>query len=488
MTPQKPVQNATWHAGPTPAEVACIPAALKACPQWVLWRGGDKVQPQTGEVKLNKVPINPQTLHNADTTDPLTWGTFEACLAALPVALEEWEQDDPAAFRGGGLGFVFSDADPYTGIDLDSCVDPDSGQLAPWAQAHVAALASYTERSPTDTGLHVLVEGVLPPRGRKKDHVEMYSYARFFTMTGRHLAHTPPTIQARQEALTTLHTAIFGPQPAPGQAHHLVSITLEDTALLTKAGAAKNGAKFTRLWAGEGTGYASPSNADMALCCQLAFWTQDPAQLDRLFRQSGLLRPKWDEQRGAQTYGARTVQEALARQVEHYRPYADGQHGNGHLAGPEPTDPQACPALPDYARTNEEPAAEASLFLDDYIALSTTWAPRAYSGFHEAVALFLLATIAARRIKLVFGPRGVYTGLYIALAARTTLYTKSTTVDIGLGLLDAAGLSWLLADDDSTPQAFLRSLSLYVPSNYADMPPEEQEHTRRQLAFTAQRG
>ena len=117
-----------------------------------------------------------------------------------------------------------------------------------------------------------------------------------------------------------------------------------------------------------------------------------------------------------------------------------------------------------------------------------TWAPRAYDGFHEAVALFLLSTIAARRIKLQFGPRGVYTSLYIALAARTTVYTKSTTADIGLALLDAAGLSWLLADDDSTPQAFLRSLSRYVPSNYADMPPEEQEHIRRQLAFTAQRG
>jgi hypothetical protein len=164
------------------------------------------------------------------------------------------------------------------------------------------------------------------------------------------------------------------------------------------------------------------------------------------------------------------------------------QQRNGQTPGPEPTDPFACPELPAYARTQDAWAAEASLFLDDYITLSTMWAPRAYAGFHEAVALFLLSTIAARRVKLVFGPRGVYTSLYIALCARTTIYTKSTTADIGLALLEAAGLSWLLADDDSTPQAFLRSLTRYIPSNYADLPRDEQAHLHQQLAFTAQRG
>jgi hypothetical protein len=161
---------------------------------------------------------------------------------------------------------------------------------------------------------------------------------------------------------------------------------------------------------------------------------------------------------------------------------------NGQTPGPEPTDPFAFPALPDSARTNDAWADGASLFLDDYIKISRKWAPRAYEGFHEAVGLFLLSMIAARRVKILFGPRGVYTSLYIALAARTTLYTKSTAVDIGLALLDAAGLSWLLADDESTPQAFLRSLTRYVPSNYDDLPPEEQDSLTLKLAFSAQTG
>src|SRR4029434_2776563 len=100
---------------------------------------------------------------------------------------------------------------------------------------------------------------------------------------------------------------------------------------------------------------------------------------------------------------------------------------------------------------------------------------RAYAVFHEAAALFGLSTTAARRVKIEFGPHGVYTSLYMALAACTSLFTKTTAVDIALALLRAAGLQALLADDDATPQAFLRSLTLHIPPEYAELPPEVQE-------------
>jgi hypothetical protein len=477
------------YSDPSAADLDHIPSGLTVLPQWILWRGADRVNQQTGEVKLSKVPINPQTLAHADTTDPRTWGTLRHCVTALPCALEEWAQEAGPQYRGGGLGFVFTETDPYCGIDLDGCVSPDTGTIAPWAQTHVDALRSYTEVTPSGTGLHILVQGTLPPQGRKKGQVEMYTYARFFTMTGWHVAGTPKAIADRAEALLAFHRTIFG-DTRPGQDHAAPSVvTLEDTALLGKARAAKNSAKFIRLWDGDTSlHHDDDSSADMALCCQLAFWSQSAEQVDRLFRQSGLMRDKWDERRGAQTYGARTIAEALARQTDHYRAFDASAPGNGRQPGPEPTDPYTCPALPTYAATDDASATEASLFLDDYITISAKWAPRAYGGFHEAVALFLLSTVAARRIKLLLGPRGVYTSLYIAMAARTTVWTKSTTADIGMEFLDAAGLSWLLADDDSTPQAFLRSLSLYVPTNYADLPPEEQAITQHQLAFAGQRG
>jgi putative DNA primase/helicase len=308
----------TLYRGPTAADLDQIPAALLTLNQWVLWRGTDRVNQQTGEVKLSKIPICPQTLHNADSTDPQTWGTLRQCVAALPCALEEWDHEAGPASRGGGIGFVLTEMDPYCGIDLDGCVHPDTGTIAAWAQDHMDSLESYTEVTPSGTGLHILVQGTLPPHGRKKGQVETYDYARFFTVTGWRVPGTPKAIEDRHDALQHFHRTIFG-EARPAQDHgHGGVVTLEDTALLTKARATKNGARFAALFAGNWTGYTSQSEADMSLCVRLAFWSQSPAQIDRLFRGSGLMREKWDETRGAQTYGARTIAEALARQTEHY--------------------------------------------------------------------------------------------------------------------------------------------------------------------------
>jgi putative DNA primase/helicase len=90
--------------------------------------------------------------------------------------------------------------------------------------------------------------------------------------------------------------------------------------LIEKALNARNGGKFARLWSGDIRGYSSHSEPDAALCELLAFWTQDPAQIDRLFRRSALMRDKWDEQRGEYSYGARTITFALAQQQEHWQP------------------------------------------------------------------------------------------------------------------------------------------------------------------------
>jgi Protein of unknown function (DUF3987) len=547
--------NLDLYRGPTGTNLDEIPDALKAWDQWILWRGQDRIDAHTGEVKFNKIPIDPQALTATDITDPLSWGTFDYCIAALPAALEAWEYDNPGAFRGGGLGFVLTPDDPYTGADFDHCVDATTGIIADWAQRHIDALNTYTEVTPSGTGLRAFLLGTLPSFGRKKGHVEMYTDLRFLTVTGWRLDTHPSTIEARQPQINALWASLFGAQvgqsvwihdaagsitnvdgkpwvierlaaTAEGEPYAFFRETatgiplvqcvvappelpagplvqVDDALIQAKALAAKNGPKVSALGLGhwQQQGYDSPSQADLALCMLLAFWTRDAAQIDRLFRTTQLMRPKWDERRGAQTYGARTIREALARQHEAYAwpvhlvttpPWTLQGEGyarrNGHVPGPEPTDPYACPALPAYASIQEARAQDASRFLNDYIDLSRTWAPRAYDGFHEAVAVFLLATIAAHRIKLLFGPRGGYTSLYIALAARTTMYTKSTAADIGLALLDAAELSWLLADDDATPQAFLRSLSLYVPSDYADAAPEEQERIRRQLAFSGQRG
>jgi hypothetical protein len=162
------------------------------------------------------------------------------------------------------------------------------------------------------------------------------------------------------------------------------------------------------------------------------------------------------------------------------------QRRNGHTPGPEPPDPYACPELPRSAGIDTHAAADASLFLNDYIAFSMKWAPRAYQGFHETVALFVLATLAARRIKIAFGA-GQYTSLYLALAGRTGLFTKTTAADIGVALLRRVA-PYLLAADDSTPQALIRAMAGVVHPSYADMDDLKQRTEQRRLAFAAQRG
>jgi putative DNA primase/helicase len=142
-------------------KVEGIPEELRVRPQWVVWKAvGDKP---------DKVPYSARSGRRASSTDLLTWSTFQE-------ALEAYENGDFA-----GLGFVFSSADPYTGIDIDRCVD-DDGKIALWALEIVRYFNSYTELSASGSGLHIIVRGEVP--NRRKGDVEVYSSKRFFTVTG----------------------------------------------------------------------------------------------------------------------------------------------------------------------------------------------------------------------------------------------------------------------------------------------------------------
>jgi hypothetical protein len=125
--------------------------------------------------------------------------------------------------------------------------------------------------------------------------------------------------------------------------------------------------------------------------------------------------------------------------------------------------------------------------LDLYVDFSRRWSPRAYEGFHEACGLWLLSTVAARRVLLHLGkPR--YTPLFIALAARTSLYAKSTTAEIALEVLRVAELDWLLAADEATPQKFIQDLTPRLPEGFADLPEPQRAPITLRLGFAGQRG
>jgi len=310
-------------------EPAAIPERLRDREQWICWRE------ETRDGKPTKVPIEPGSDEFASTTDAETWTDFE-------TARQEDGQEDV-----DGVGFVFSEAGPFVGVDLDDCRDPD-GQLDETARDIVERLDSYTEVSPSGTGVHVIVEGELPDGRNRRGNVELYDTARFFTVTGEHIDETPTRVAHRQDALEAVHREYVREDDSNSEradAPDSVSPSqqgtsgseeqLDDAEVLEKARSAENSRKFEDLWNGRTAGYESHSEADMALCCLLAFWTGgDRSQIDRLFRQSGLMREKWDAVHYADgsTYGEKTIERAVGTVDEFY-----DSTGGGH-AGASPTD------------------------------------------------------------------------------------------------------------------------------------------------------
>src|SRR5579875_973267 len=289
---------------------------LQARPQWVCWRRQER------KGKWTKVPYNPCTGAFAHSDSPQTWATYAQAMQALRAGSYD------------GIGYVFHR--DYTGIDLDHCVNAD-GSIDSWAKAYLARLPSYAEYSPSQTGIHILLRGTIP--GGTRQHVpdtphpeaaiEMYCERRYFTVTGWHLRGTPTSIEDCAELQVVYRELRMMKQHQQDvvQQHVGGSSNLSDDALLEKAMSARNGQTFRVLWQGDTSGYPSQSEAELALCDLLAFWTgNDAHRIDRLFRRSGLYREKWDQPaRTGELYGQGTIARAIAACVQAYNPQPKGK-------------------------------------------------------------------------------------------------------------------------------------------------------------------
>ena len=452
-------------------------------PNWVGYKAIPKLKNSepvfkpNGKPKMDKVPMNPHTGGKAQVNNPATWGTFEAAVASIKK------------FDCSGTGFVLTKEANVTGIDLDDCVD-ENGNITPYAQGILRRCNSYAEFSPSGDGIHILVRGNLP-RAYKNSKIELYDNGRFLTYTGNRVPGFEGVgIRPAQDALDSIIAELEAEREQKKKPNRAVNtiktaVSLNDHELIEKAKNAANGAKFQALWEGNTIGYESQSEADAALCQMLAFWTgNDETAVDSLFRQSGLYREKWDEVHYADgaTYGQRTVERAIAQNGEVYT-------GKVETAVSQ-TPPQDCgvPPLPDSAYIDPALGKDACQWLDDYVAFSRRMSPRSYDGFHEAGGLWVLSTIAARRVTMQWGLKTYFTNLYICLCALTTIFAKTTVAKVAKDVMREAGLAYLLAPDESTPQAFINMLSGQVPGNFAEMSFEAQEKVRRRLMFAAQKG
>lgn len=308
---------------------ANIPSKLQSFPQWC----GYKLDPEHGKVPYQ---LNDQ---KASSTDPRTWTSFTAALSAF----ENFE-------KFNGVCFMLAKENGIVFIDLDKCIKDDV--IDPWAVEQVERFNSYTEKSQSGKGLHILVEATKPgPRcrtGRYSRDVEIYDHARQCCLTGD-ILDGHGTIESRQVELNELYLEVFGVEEKkiPGPVSPVTwSLNVSDAAIIEKAKLAKNGAKFEALWNGSYQGYPSQSEADLALMNHLAYWTGDAVRMESLFSQSGLgRRDKWRDRPG---YREDTVYKALRDAKEFYSPKQIPENRN--TAGPigprrEPADSNLPPIV-----------------------------------------------------------------------------------------------------------------------------------------------
>lgn len=305
----------------TPDSIENIPQELRDLPQWVCHRDGEKV------------PIDPKTGRSAKANDPATWGTFEEAVA--------W-----ATGHGGGIGFEFAADDPFCGIDLDHVIG-EGGTLTQEARAIVDSLDTYTEVSPSGTGLHLIARAAKPKGGSRRGGFEMYDRLRYFRMTGN-VFEGHGSINDRQEAVEAVHTRhVAKPQEGPSRPASTVreeldwdsevvavdtlvpqppaqNAPLDAEAVIERMRNSPSWPAISRLLDGDTSDKGgNHSDADMALCNHLAYYCDRNERLmDEMFRRSGLMRDKWDEVHHPgdpfPTYGAHTVHEATSSCRECY--------------------------------------------------------------------------------------------------------------------------------------------------------------------------
>jgi hypothetical protein len=209
-----------------------IPTYLTEHDRWLLWRTKTTTDRKTGEKRSTKVPISYHTSKPADVTKPQSWTDYTNVEAALNRKTGAWDG------MGFVLGFIEQAAEVVIGLDLDTCLD-DDGALAEWAPPFLHAMPSYSEISPSGTGIKVFARIRLTdspatrrlldiPEGdtdqaRTKNFGErlngqhapsaaLFLMKRYFTTTGRHWPHSPEDVTLLSLEQIAKLGALFGPK------------------------------------------------------------------------------------------------------------------------------------------------------------------------------------------------------------------------------------------------------------------------------------
>ena len=172
-----------------------IPNELKHLSQWVCTKGDSKVP----KIPMEDIPASSTNFH--------TWSHFTWAFESVSRGIHDY------------VGFVFND-NGIVGIDIDDAFDED-GFLSPFAADIIGRCKSYTEKSKSGTGIHILLYGDLPFKGKNNlKGVEIYKSARYFIMTGETLLYKD--MAENQEAIDYIVEKYF-PEVRDSESNRILS-------------------------------------------------------------------------------------------------------------------------------------------------------------------------------------------------------------------------------------------------------------------------
>jgi hypothetical protein len=422
-----------------------IPYELKTLTNWVGWKL------ETRDGKPTKVPYS-QTGIKASTTDPTTWKRFE-------------DVSEIQSSKEKGIGFVFDGVSRENkmliGIDLDKCLDSEYNITDEKFNTITQILKSYTEITPSDKGLHIIIKCNEHPYyskdtngkehfGKRKNNIEIYSKERYFTFTGNKWKNSTDDIKEYPVSVIRLALdSILNPHGIekilPTKETHVISqqITksLSDEEIINIASKSYNSDKFKSLMGGSISGNNNDrSAADMALANILAFYTTDPNQIERIMRKSGLVRDKWNRVDYIRNY---TIDKAIRDSTSHYDPqYTESQKEpvdiSGILSSVNPTKqipieetPALMPVIEDEPFFLDVPPSEN--LISKWVEFGKL-TQDAYEEYHLCTILVIISHLIRAEMRPQYAENGVSNNMFGIILGPSGVSGKSTATSGGMAI------------------------------------------------------
>lgn len=394
---------------------------------FILWRA------EEGEDgRIEKKPISPKTGQYCDVTDEAHHKTLKEC---------EYIHTQ-GKYKTSGIGVVFT-GEGYYGIDLDHVYEEGGNKEI--AEDFLRNFSTYSEYSPSKTGLHIYGFGYLPDGPRRKENIEFYDSGRFFTVTGDRINGAKMLLEP--DALKRMYKKYMQsekPKKPRKETHQGKPLKKED--LIYHISESSSGDSFQRLMSGDFGAYASQSEADAALCMILASWTnKDARKIDEIFRTSQLMRDKWDQKhsKDGRTYGQMTIDSAI---LKCNWVYTDAIPRVIKKEDLEEKLPEEYPVLPVEIKGL---AGKLSQFMD-------LRAIHPQPILHVGAALAMLGTLLGRKIKSASGLR---TNIYVLSLAPTGAGKEHARSVIDRVLTNSGAVHYLGGDDIASDTGLLAALA-----------------------------